>query len=490
MDRSILAHLALRSPGMTRLLPFAGLCAALALAVAGCAPGPSGSTLRATPVTFEGAEPLPPMRSFGATRPLPVLRPNAQIARDFLELSFQMESGRELPVLTRFEGPVSLYVTGTVPPTARADIDKLAARLRAEAKIPLQVARGAAPAGGNAITVEFLPREKMQAVVPEAACFVVPRVGSWAEYRAARRSARLDWATLTVRQRATVFIPSDTSPQEIRDCLHEEVAQALGPLNDIYRLPDSVFNDDNFHAILTGFDMLVLRTYYAPDLSSGMTRAEVAARLPGLLARFNPKGGSAAQSAPADPTPRPWIDAVERALGPRASPSARRDAARRAVAIGQAAGWTDARAGFGWFALGRLSLSGDLETAFTAFLRAALIYRAGPGMEVQAAHVDMQLAAFALSAGQAEDTLTFVDRSLPVVAQAENAALLATLMLLRAEALELMGRASEAREVRVDAMGWARYGFGPEPEVRRRVAEIAALSPRARIAAAALAARQ
>lgn len=476
---------------MSMSAPLAGIRAALviALVLAGCAPaGTSVSSPAATPVSFPGAEPLPPMRQFGATRPLPVLRPNAQIARDILELSFQMESGRPLPVLTRFEGPVALHVAGTVPPTARADIDKLAARLRAEAKIPLRVAEGPAPASGNVIVVEFLPRAKMQALVPEAACFVVPRIGSWEEYRAARRSAQLDWATLTVRQRAAVFIPSDTSPQEIRDCLHEEVAQALGPLNDIYRLPDSVFNDDNFHAVLTGFDMLVLRLYNAPELSSGMTRAEVAARLPALLARANPRGGSAAQSAPADPTPRAWIEAVERALGPRASDAARREAARRAVAIAQASGWSDARAGFAWFALARLSLTGDLETAFTGFLRAALIYRARPGMEIQAAHVDMQLAAFALSAGQAEDVLTFVDRSLGVVEQAENAALLATLLLLRAEALELLGQPAEARALRLDAMGWARYGFGPEPEVRRRVAEIAALSPRARIAAAAQAA--
>ncbi|CAM5431039.1 hypothetical protein FALB51S_02650 [Frigidibacter albus] len=374
---------------MTIAAPVAGLRAALifALALAGCTPA---APPVAAPASYDSAEPLPPMRQFGATQPLPALRPNAQIARDFLELSFQMESGRPLPVLTRFEGPVTLHVTGAVPPTARTDIDRLAARLRAEARIPLRVAEGPPPAAGNAIVVEFLPRAQMQALVPEAACFVVPRIGSWDEYRAARRSARLDWATLTVRQRAAVFIPSDTSPQEIRDCLHEEVAQALGPLNDIYRLPDSVFNDDNFHAILTGFDMLVLRLYYAPELANGMTRAEVAARLPALLARVNPGGGSAAQSAPADPTPRAWIDAVERALGPRASEAARRDAARRAVAIAQASGWSDGRAGFSWFALGRLSLSGDLGTAFTAFLRAALIYRARPGMEIQAAHVDMQ----------------------------------------------------------------------------------------------------
>jgi hypothetical protein len=81
-----------------------------------------------------------------------------------------------------------------------------------------------------------------------------------------------------------VFMPADVAPQEVRDCLHEEVAQAIGPLNDLYRLPDSVFNDDNFHTVLTGFDMLILRATYAPELRSGMTRAEVAAALPGILA--------------------------------------------------------------------------------------------------------------------------------------------------------------------------------------------------------------
>ena len=54
------------------------------------------------------------------------------------------------------------------------------------------------------------------------------------------------------RQRVAVFLPADAAPQELRDCLHEEIAQALGPLNDLYRLPDSIFNDDNVHTVLTG----------------------------------------------------------------------------------------------------------------------------------------------------------------------------------------------------------------------------------------------
>ena len=61
------------------------------------------------------------------------------------------------------------------------------------------------------------------------------------------------------------------------------LSSATGPLNDLYHLPDSVFNDDNFHTVLTSFDMLILRAYYAPELQSGMNEAEAARRLPAAL---------------------------------------------------------------------------------------------------------------------------------------------------------------------------------------------------------------
>jgi hypothetical protein len=90
----------------------------------------------------------------------------------------------------------------------------------------------------------------------------------------------------------------------------------------------------------------------------------------------------------------------------------------------------------------------------------------------------MQLAAFALSSGQTEAAIALVDDNLAPVAQAENAALLATLLMIKAEALELQGRTQEARAVRLDSLGWARYGFGSDEAVRIRVSEISALSAR------------
>ena len=70
------------------------------------------------------------------------------------------------------------------------------------------------------------------------------------------------------------------------------------------------------------------------------------------------------------------------------------------------------------------------------------------------------------------------NRTMPVVAAAENAALMATLMLVKAEALSMKGRSKEAAAVRIDSRGWARYGFGSDAQVKARAAEISALARR------------
>ena len=412
------------------------------------------------------------MAQFRAARAAPPERSNAQMAADFLDLSFRMESGRELAALSRFEGPITVAVRDGAPATLIPDLDRLISRLRAEADI--DITRVDAPSA--AITIETLPRARMQRLVPQAACFVVPRVSSWEEFRRARGSSLLDWTTLQTRERVAIFIPSDVPPQEVRDCLHEELGQAIGPLNDLYRLPDSVFNDDNFHAVLTGFDMLILRAYYDPAFTSGMSREAVAARLPGVLNRLNPRGAGGGV-APMPITPRSWANLIETALGGNAPPARRVAAASEALEVAQARGWTDTRLGFAYFALGRLSLGQSGSSALTAFQSAASVFdRINPD-GIQAAHVEMQLAAFALSAGDLQGTLRRVERALPAARAAENAALMATLMMLQAEALEDMGRLTEAERVRVDSLRWARYGFGEGQAVAERLAEIAALSP-------------
>ena len=443
----------------------------LAACLAGCAPPPPAPAVADRRMPPDTATPA--MNMFGAVSALPATRANPDLARDFMDLSFRMESGRTIPRLSRYEGPITVAVAGGAPRYLVTDLDALLARLRTEAGIDIRRAGSLADAS---IVIETLPRTRMQRQVPDAACFVVPRVGSWSEFRAARGDGTLDWTTLATRERAAIFIPADVPPQEVRDCLHEEVAQALGPLNDLYRLPDSVFNDDNFHAVLTGTDMLWLRAYYDDALASGMGAQQVRAALPGILARLNP-AGERAGTGPAGATPRGWITGLQTALSGR-EPTARRiAAARRAVAIARQSGWHDNRMAFALFAYGRLMVAEDAEVSLRAFVQAAEIYeRIAPG-GTQLAHVNMQLAAFALSGGQAASALDLISEALPVAARSQNAALLSTLLMIRAEALDGLGRAGEAREVRRDGVAWGRYAFGAEAALRARLGEVAALNP-------------
>jgi hypothetical protein len=419
---------------------------------------------------------LPPMRTFGQTAPQAPVYSNAQIARDFLDLTFHLENGQALQTFTRVEGPITVRVLGTAPQTLSHDLDRLLTRLRAEARLPITRVAADQPA---TITVEPMTRKQIQSVAPTAACFVRPNVSSWDEYRARRNDPATFWNRLRERDSLAVFLPNDVSPQEMRDCLHEEIAQGLGPVNDIYRLSTSIFNDDNFHAVLTGYDMLILRATYDQSLRSGMSRQQVAQRLPSILQRLNPRGGTGAIAPPARQMGA-WQRAIGRATSPRGSAAARLTAAKRAVSLASGAGGSDPRLAFSHYVLGRQSLATDPAAALQAFLTAGTIYQTRQDSGVQEAHVALQVAAFQLSAGRGEIAQQLVDQNLATVRRAENASLLSLLLLVKAEALELQSRRAEADAARRDALAWGRYGFGSAREVRTRVAEIVAISPRSR----------
>ena len=444
--------------------------AALTFAIlAACAPVPQQvAATRAAPI----ASVLPPIKTFAAVPVRTPSRSNTEIAQDFLDLSFRMESGRQIPFMTRFEGPINVRVQGEISDTLLSDLDQLLSRLRREANINIDMSEAAQPQ----IIVQAIPRSTLNAAVPRAACFVVPRISSWEEFLRVRQTQTVDWTTLTRRDRAIMFVPSDVAPQEIRDCLHEELAQALGPLNDLYRLPDSVFNDDNIHNVLTSFDMLILKAYYSPQLANGMTRGQVAAILPGLLSRLNPSGNRGVRF-PEDDTNRDWIESVQTALSGAATPSRRRAAAQRAIQLGEAFGWGGTREAFAHYAFGRLQVGNDSELALASFNTADRIYRSNPSTQIHAAHIAVQRAAFALRAGDAEAVIALTNGAIPLARDHQNAALLATLMMFKAEALHIQGNTVEAEAVLMDSLGWARYGFGQDVFVQARLNEIRALRP-------------
>ena len=50
-------------------------------------------------------------------------------------------------------------------------------------------------------------------------------------------------------------------------------------------------------------------------------------------------------------------------------------------------------------------------------------------------------------------------------------------MMFKAAALEMRGDIAQAESLRLDSLGWARYGFGSDANVQARLDEIAALRP-------------
>ncbi len=415
---------------------------------------------------------LPPIKGFADTHPVAPQRSNADMARDFLDLHFKLEGGSTLPVFTRFEGPITLRVTGRPSRSFNVDLSKLLSRIQREAGIDIRRVDD----GSAHITIQSVSRAEIRRALPKAACFVVPNVSSLAEYRRKKRNPSTNWSQLRQRNRLAIFLPNDVSPQEVRDCLHEELAQAIGPLNDLYRLPDSVFNDDNVHTVLTGFDMLILRATYAPELATGMGRAEVAARLTAILSRSNPRGDSL-PSAPLQETSRDWIKSVEAALGPDTTGQARKRAANQAAAAAQRLGWQDHRRAFSHYILGRMIQATDPGLAQKHFQTSMHFLGQSSNTQLHRAHIAARMAAYEIARDNGPAALNLVRPSITTAAQFENAALLSTLMLLQAEALELTGDFKTARAVRLDSLGWARYGFGSDWAVRAKMSEIAALGP-------------
>ena len=66
---------------------------------------------------------LPPVKNFRAAQPSGTAVSNANIARDFLDLHFRLESGRVLPVFTRFETPVTVRLTEELPEPEGSQMD-------------------------------------------------------------------------------------------------------------------------------------------------------------------------------------------------------------------------------------------------------------------------------------------------------------------------------------------------------------------------------
>jgi hypothetical protein len=394
-----------------------------------------------------------------------VARANAAIADEFIAYIFETEGGVRIPRLLRYEGPVRVSLDGALG-GYRADLQGVLAGMRRQSGIDIALTDGAAQ-----IRILQVPAAALQQIYPTAACVVVPAVRSFAEVQR-RQFPR--WSQQEVLTSAVVLIPDSAPPYVVRACFNEEIAQALGPVNDQYRVSDTVFNDDNVFNTLTDYDHLILRLLYSPELQSGMGQAAVRAALPALLARENPAGAQSGRATRADPR---WKTLIETAMNGANPRPARLRAAEQAVQRARRLGGH--RLAHALLIYGRLTLRDQPALAAPAFQEAYQLNlsQLGPN-NLRTALVAMHVAAVAIKAGDYEAVITLTTPALATAKRFADPVLQAGIQGLRALAFAQLGQNRAAQTARVDSLAQARYAFGDNaPQIATAQAQIAGLVP-------------
>ena len=258
---------------------------------------------------------------------------NATLARLFTSLSHDVEWGARRRHLVRYEGPISVGLEGPGGADHIPFIDGFLAQL--ERNSGVAIARAAGPAN---LHIRLVEGARFDALLPTASCIVAQGDMSWDVFAAnpSHHGARALLAAERLEQ-TTIFIPRTAPPYLVRNCLLEEIPQALGLANDLYGLGPSIFNDDAAHLWPTKLDYLMLRVLYAPEMVTGLDRRETEARALVVLNRINPAG----ISAPPLPLLRQrslgdWPELIQKVFSRGASERAVQDYAQKALTIVEA----------------------------------------------------------------------------------------------------------------------------------------------------------
>lgn len=213
---------------------------------------------------------------------------NESLAQLFVQLTHGLESGKSRPALQRFERPVRVGLLGDGVANYRAFTDQLLGEIATRSKIDISTGPGP-----HNLLVQFVPGEEFTPKT-NSQCIVIFGQPDWSTFlRAPQRYQLSALEKQTAQEDLSILIPDTALPHEIRECLIEEITQALGPGNDLFGLGLTIFNDDNAHTWPTALDYLMLRVLYDPRLKSGLDKRETRQRALTVLDEINPAGRGA-----------------------------------------------------------------------------------------------------------------------------------------------------------------------------------------------------
>lgn len=388
-----------------------------------------------------------------------VLRSNTNIADDFVELVFRNEQGRSRAYLSRWEDPVRVRLESPNLAGYAPFLDSFLERMRNSAGVDI-----ASTGSGSAnLHIRLVEPDDMRRALASAFCVVVPADAEWSDFANSNDSERFRWSNKAELTEATVFIPADAVPFEVRLCLMEEITQALGPGNDLYRLADSIFNDDNAHSAPTSFDMLILRTLYDQRMKPGITESDAYEVALNILDEVNPAGRSIAAEETADDGDAAWRRLMVLSFDRRFTTQERESFARQALARAKAFPVGDHRLPFSRYRLA-LAVSPDRPNEAEVMLRLAIDeYKRMLGADdIRVASARLYYAKHLNRRDDFEAALTEIEAALPVLAAHETESRLAEALKEKHDALYGLGRDEEAIDAAILSLDWSLYALGPD----------------------------
>jgi DUF2927 family protein len=207
---------------------------------------------------------------------------NEEIRDGFFKIAFGAELQLEAPAqrVRKFDEPVRIFVASSGGPDRRSQIEAVVADIRAHVN-HLDVAVTNDRRAANFV-VRLVPERKLMRTIRLL-------------YGSER--AKLIERTLSPQclsgigkdqrfriRRAEAILPLDAGDFTFYDCAYEELLQALGAINDDRSVPWTMFNDDVQMGFFDVYDQYLLNILYDPRIRPGMTKEQVDAVLPEVLA--------------------------------------------------------------------------------------------------------------------------------------------------------------------------------------------------------------
>ena len=223
---------------------------------------------------------------------------NAEIKDGLFKTAFraELQLGRRDERIRKFDEPVRVFVDNHGAPARTADIAAIVEDIRARVN-HLDLAVTSDRKDANVLVVLVRSRDFAQTIRSRYGESAAKKIQRSLHPQCLSGIAKDE--TYRIR-RAEVILPVDADEFQFYDCAYEELLQSLGLINDDSSVPWTMFNDDVQMGFFDVYDQYLVNILYDPRIRPGMTKQQVDALLPNVLATVRPwvaQANSAANSS-------------------------------------------------------------------------------------------------------------------------------------------------------------------------------------------------